>query len=66
MSGGTVEISCGECRLNNTDACDDCVVSFLLERGDQAVIIDVAEARAVRMLQEVGLVPALRHDRRAV
>lgn len=66
MSGDTVEISCGECRLNNTDACDDCVVSFLLDRGDQAVIIDVAEARAVRLLQDVGLVPALRHDRRAV
>ncbi len=45
-----------------TAACEDCVVSFVVSRepGD-AVIIDVAEARAVRMLARAGLVPELRH-----
>lgn len=65
MRSGTIEISCGECRLEGSDACDDCVVSFLLDDGPGAVVIDVAEARAVRLLQDAGLVPALRHDRRA-
>ncbi len=46
-------------------ACDDCVVSFVVGRepGD-AVIIDVAEERAVRMLARAGLVPELRHRTR--
>ena len=30
-----------------------------------AVVIDADEARAVRLLHQVGLVPALRHERRA-
>jgi hypothetical protein len=40
------------------------VVSFILDRtpGD-AVVIDADEARAVRMLGDVGLVPHLRHTR---
>lgn len=77
-----VSISCDECRLQSTPACDDCVVSFLLgadehltgavvEPGRQpertvqpAVIVDAAEARAVRMLQDAGLVPRLRFERR--
>jgi hypothetical protein len=55
-------IDCGECSLEGTAACDDCVVTFLCGREpDEAVVIDVAEARAVRLLGQVGLVPALRH-----
>lgn len=61
----TFTIDCEECTMRHTSACDDCVVTFFcdLEPGD-AVIIDVAEARAVRMLSDAGLVPRLRHDRR--
>ena len=57
-----MEINCDECVMQATSACDDCVVTFLVARdpGD-AVIIDVAEERAVRMLARAGLVPALRH-----
>ena len=42
------------------------MVSFLVNRtpGD-AVVIDVAEERAVRMLARAGLVPGLRHRRAA-
>ena len=51
--------------MQSTPACDDCVVTFICGREpDEAVIIDVAEARAVRMLGEVGLVPPLRQVRR--
>ena len=58
-------IDCGTCRMQHTPACDDCVVTFLLDREpNDAVVIDVAEVRAVRLLGEAGLVPALRHRRR--
>ena len=54
-------ISCDDCIMQNTDACCDCVVTFICGREpDEAVVIDVAEARAVRMLGEAGLVPRLR------
>ncbi|MGH9155232.1 MAG: hypothetical protein ACRD1K_05155 [Acidimicrobiales bacterium] len=55
-------ISCQDCAMQHTPACADCVVTFICDRepGD-AVVVDVAEARAVRMLAGAGLVPALRH-----
>ena len=55
-------ISCDECVMQGTEACDDCVVTFICGRepGD-AVIIDASEARAVRLLARNGLVPELRH-----
>ena len=58
---GGLTIDCDCCALQNTAACDDCVVSFLLEREpDDAVVIDADEARAMRMLERAGLVPTLR------
>ncbi|MCU1485705.1 MAG: hypothetical protein JWN67_2451 [Actinomycetia bacterium] len=58
-------IDCDECSFQGTAACDDCVVTFLCGREpDEAVVIDVAEARAVRLLGQAGLVPTLRHRRR--
>jgi len=54
-------IDCDCCRLQGTSACEDCVVTFLLGREpDDAVVIDVDEARAMRMLERAGLVPKLR------
>jgi hypothetical protein len=59
-------IDCEECVMDGTDACDDCVVSFLVgRRPGEAVVIDATEQRAVRMLAEAGLIPDLRHRRRA-
>lgn len=57
-------ISCEDCTMRATAACDDCVVTFLCDRrpGD-AVTIDLAEERAVRLLSDVGLAPRLRHRR---
>jgi hypothetical protein len=55
-------IDCDECSLQGTDACDDCVVTFLCgAEASTAVVIDIAEARAVRLLGDAGLVPQLRH-----
>lgn len=57
-----LRISCDDCVMRDTDACGDCVVTFICGRDpDDAVIIDAAEARAVRMLARGGLVPELRH-----
>lgn len=59
-------IDCGECVMAGTGACDDCVVTFVVSRapGD-ALVIDAGEERALRLLGAEGLVPRLRHERRA-
>jgi hypothetical protein len=62
---GIVTIDCSDCVGQGTSACEDCVVTFLCGReADEAVIVDVAEERALRLLTGAGLVPALRHQRR--
>jgi hypothetical protein len=59
-------ISCDDCIMQHTSACDDCVVTFICGREpDDAVVIDAAEARAVRLLSDAGLVPRLRYSRLA-
>jgi hypothetical protein len=58
----TITIDCDGCSMQATDACEGCVVTFICSRDpDEAVIIDAAEERAVRMLIRSGLVPELRH-----
>jgi len=61
----SLSISCEDCVARDTDACADCVVSFICDRepGD-AVITDVAEDRPVRLLGQAGLVPAVRHKKK--
>jgi hypothetical protein len=55
-------IDCDECVMRATPACDDCVVTHVIDREPgEALVIDVAEERAVRMLARAGLVPRLRH-----
>ena len=61
----SLSISCADCVARDTDACADCVVSFICDRDpDDAVIVDVAEERAMRLLVQAGLVPGLRHTKR--
>jgi hypothetical protein len=57
-------IDCDECLLQGTEACGDCVVTFLcgVEAG-RPVVVDLAEARAMRVLGDAGLAPPLRHRR---
>jgi hypothetical protein len=67
MAGNTLSISCDDCTLDGTAACEDCVVTFLLgprRAAEDAVIVDVLEARAIRLLHSAGLVPDLRFERR--
>ena len=60
-----LRIDCDECQARDEGVCADCVVTFLCTRepGD-AVVVDVAEVRALRLMGDVGLVPRLRHRRR--
>ena len=66
MAAPDISIDCDSCQFQHTDACDDCMVSFLLGREpDDAVVIDADEARAMRMLERAGLVPTLRFASKA-
>jgi hypothetical protein len=58
-------IDCEQCVMQHTEACADCVVTYICSRepGD-AVVVDVEEFRALRLLSDSGLVPELRHRRR--
>jgi hypothetical protein len=59
-------VDCADCSHRETSVCDDCVVSFIVGREpDDAVVVDAAEARAVRLLEQVGLVPRVRHSPQA-
>lgn len=55
-------IDCDACIARYTDACDDCVMTHLVHDDQEAVVIDLDEVRALRVLGEGGLVPKLRHQ----
>lgn len=57
-----LEIDCERCCARDTSACDDCVVTFLLDRPDGAIVFDVEEERALRVLHRGGLAPGLRYE----
>jgi len=62
---GVLVIDCAECALEHTDACEGCVVTWLVDRDPgTAVVIEAAEVRALRALEIGGLVPRLRHSPR--
>jgi hypothetical protein len=55
-------IDCDECVMQHTVACRDCVVTHLLDRQrGQAVVVDMTEVRALRLLADAGLAAPLRH-----
>ena len=58
----SILIDCDTCVARDTEACSDCMMSYLCRDDTQmAVIFDLDEMRAVRILAEAGLVPTLRH-----
>jgi hypothetical protein len=57
-----MRIDCNECVMQHTDACEDCIVTFLLDRPEGAVIFDVAEERALRVLHDAGMAPENRFE----
>ncbi|MBT8202210.1 MAG: hypothetical protein HKN74_13375 [Acidimicrobiia bacterium] len=54
-------IDCDECVMQHTSACDDCIVTVLLE-GTPLRRVELAddEAEAIDTLADAGLVPKLR------
>lgn len=55
-------ISCDTCVMQKTPACEDCLMSFLCgDPHETAVVFDLAEQRAIRLLANAGMVPTLRH-----
>jgi hypothetical protein len=59
-------IDCDTCVLQDTDSCADCVVTFLCGvDASEPVVVDLAEARAMRELEVAGLAPPLRHVTRS-
>ena len=60
-----ITIDCATCVMRESHACDDCLVTFICDRQpDEAVVISLDELRSIRLLNEVGLVPGLRHRQR--
>ena len=63
----TLTIDCDGCIMQGTDACTDCVVTFICTKDpDDAVVFDVNEERALRLLGRSGLVPPLRYQEAAM
>lgn len=56
-------IDCATCVARHSDACDDCLVTYICDRKPgEAVIISMDEFRSMRTLSNAGLVPTLKHS----
>jgi len=53
-------IDCDTCVMQHTDACDDCVVSFLVDISAGPMELAESEREALGNLAEFGLVPRLK------
>jgi hypothetical protein len=54
-------ISCDDCSMQRSAACDDCVVTYLVgQDADSSLVLDLDQARVVRLLGKAGLVPDLK------
>lgn len=59
----SLSVSCGDCVMQHSSHCDDCIVSFFCDRPvDVPIEIDEREVRALRLLSDGGLVPKLLHE----
>ncbi|MGC8463347.1 MAG: hypothetical protein ACP5P9_06745 [Acidimicrobiales bacterium] len=62
--GESFVVDCAACAHQHSSVCEECVVTFVVGREpDDALVVDVAEARAVHLLGSAGLLPKLRHAR---
>jgi hypothetical protein len=60
----SIVIACDACAMQCTPTCDDCVVTYVLRVDDEQpepLTLDVAEERAVRLLAQAGMIPALQY-----
>jgi hypothetical protein len=54
-------IDCQTCVARLTDACSDCLVTFMYDEPvETPVVVDPSEARVLQLLTDEGLVPILR------
>lgn len=68
-SSSSITIDCGSCVMFESAHCAGCVVTYLCSEEPQvdsapetsAIVFDMAELRAMKVLAEAGLVPTLRH-----
>jgi hypothetical protein len=66
MEHSDFTIDCDTCVMQHSNACSDCIVTFICSRqADEAVVIPLAEYAALRAMGDAGLVPRLRHEARA-
>jgi len=64
-SAQLIEVDCDTCVMRATDACGDCLVTYICDREpDEAVIITIEELRAMRTLSDAGLVTMRADGRR--
>jgi hypothetical protein len=63
-SNSGLVIDCTSCPNRTENACDDCLVAYILDRPEGAIVFDAAEERALRALREGGLLPDVRFGRR--
>jgi hypothetical protein len=62
-SNSGLVIDCTACPNRTETACDDCLVAYILDRPEGAIVFDAAEERALRALREGGLLPDVRFGR---
>ena len=61
MTDHSLSISCDDCSMRRTVACADCVVTFLMgSEPEESLVLDLDQARVVRLLGKAGLVPDLK------
>ncbi len=53
-------IDCNECRMQYTEACQDCVVTHVLHDLAGPLELDPEQAEALDLLADVGLIAPLR------
>ena len=59
-------IDCQTCVARLTEACADCIVTFLCDTSDdEAVVVEAPTARVLQLLHDGGLVPGVRYRRSA-
>ena len=61
----SLSISCDDCSMQCSSACAACVVTFLLrddvvEPEHETLVLDLEQARVVRLFSSAGLVPELK------
>ena len=57
-------LDCDDCVMKDSDACKECVVSYLVDRPEGAIVLDHEEERALRSLSDGGLLPEVRFKKR--